>query len=258
MININNKEELYEYLEIFNELSFPEDKDPYWFAKFCSILKKQDLIQLKHNNIEIRKSSIHGFGVFATKDIPKDKIITFYPGDSFYYPINGKHNILLLPDSDNNEFKDNILSYKESYGFFTNCSKFGEYGIIGNPKSISSKNFLGHMINDGIGNVFKDIMYNDLVKDISLFKGLFKKYVSSISKCCNCVILSHSDFPIVYIKSTKDIPKDTELTIDYNLPYWFCLTYNKIDSDFNELMDQILDSNLKNFIYENIKHNYDI
>ena len=39
------------------------------------------IFQFELNKVELKKSKIHGYGVFATKNISKDELITFYPGD---------------------------------------------------------------------------------------------------------------------------------------------------------------------------------
>lgn len=95
---------------------------------------------LKHNNIEIRKSKIHGNVVFATSDIEKNTIVTFYPA----------HCIICDDNKDVNGIKTHIFPNKKFFevnkNYMINVNE--KYSIIGNPLNTNKSLLLGHIIND--------------------------------------------------------------------------------------------------------------
>jgi SET domain-containing protein len=59
-----------------------------WYKSKVQLEKSQ----FELNKVELKKSKIHGYGVFATKNISKDELITFYPGDIvLYIPNKDRH-----------------------------------------------------------------------------------------------------------------------------------------------------------------------
>ena len=198
------------------------------FIKNMFILCRDFPIQLKHSNkIEIRTSHIHGKGVFARDFIGKDTVITFCPA----------HAICIDDDlrASDQTFCDRIirdkldLFYGSSY-----CSDGSKWvTVIGDPEKTDDKNLCGHMINDPIGNVFKDIEYMD-IQDPILFKNTTSKYYIDGVKKRNCIINYHSIHPCVYIVTTRDIQKDEELLIVYGATYWHHFNYDENDLDYDE------------------------
>jgi SET domain-containing protein len=177
------------------------------------------------SNIEIRKSNIHGNGVFATENIKKDSIITFYPAH-------------LIKD---NEFQNEQGAYRT---FFTNNKVFEpnddyklnitqKYSIYGDKNKISNKRLLGHMINDS--NRF-NVTSNDIIE----IKNEVSSYLLKSQTLNNCKLYHIDKYEIPYIKAIKDIKKGDELLMAYDPIYWLSVEQKDI------FINQIL--NDKNFI----------
>jgi hypothetical protein len=248
---MENEQDLIKYFKPMEELIPRDNINLDTLARsFYKILLLNPL-DLKYNNIELRSSEIHGLGLFATADIPNGSIITFYPCDCPYTPGDNDCKIYYPDDLDDNDFKENIIEIKDRYGMCHKCSILGEYGMIGNPKNIYNTKFLGHMINDCTGNIYNGIEYSELLKeDCKLFRDIFIKYVKNVSEKCNCVISSHPNMPIMYIKTTKDIHNGMEILTYYNFAYWFNLTYDKSEQDlFNKINDNDLQDFLNQYIH---------
>ena len=203
-------------------------------------------IPLANNKIEIRPSPIHGNGVFATDDITKGTIITFYPAHAVF--INGELG------SDDNEFLKIIKKnkYDQSYGVCGNSYGYDFLNIIGNPKKYENKLLLGHMINDCVGNIFKDIPFNEIKDNEIKFKNCTVSYFLHGIKKMNCRLEYHPKYPIIYILTSRDIKQNEELLTLYGPSYWFDINYNKSDRQDNiwsTMYQKIYDTNFSKFIF---------
>lgn len=162
---------------------------------------------LKFNNIEIRKSKIHGNGVFATSDIEKNTIITFYPAhcikcdDEKDYMGRKKHI-----------FSDNKL-FKIDENYMINVND--KYSIIGDPNNINNSLLLGHMINDSQSLKIDTEINNETCENV---KNKIKDYL--IKSNNNCITIHNKESGVCYVKTTKNIKKDDELLMSYQFPYW--------------------------------------
>lgn len=174
---------------------------------------------LKCNNIEIRKSKIHGNGVFATTDIEKNTIVTFYPA----------HCIIC------NDEKDYMGRQK---CFYPNEKIFEvdeNYNILGDPQNTNNPLLLGHMINDSQSLKIDIEINNETCENI---KNQIREY--SIKSNNNCVVVHNKESGVCYIKTTKNIKKDDELLMSYQFPYWLnkkqlmqVVNLTKNDASFN-------------------------
>lgn len=195
-----------------------------WFYN-TEILPK---LSLRHGDVEIRNSPIHGKGLFATKNIPKDAIIAFYPTHGIY--VDEKHNTYFDPLNENNEqievFKSNILNndYLNTYSY-TYFRKSG-ISLVGDPERIDNKNTLGHMINDASVNVFQNIKYDDRF-NIDTHKTAMLEYYSKGKLKRNCTYAESELFPICCCIALKNIKPNEEILILYEHRYWYDLTYNQ-------------------------------
>lgn len=154
------------------------------------------------NKVEVRKSNIHGNGVFAKQDIKKNEIVTFYPVD-----------ILQLYLSDDEQIGFFSDRYLKKFGKDINRSNLYKYScnnkniILGEPSFIDNNNYIGHIIND--------------VATHDKTKSSIKKY-KKLSNKANCGfynLLEYNELCIPVIVE-KDIKKDEELLISYGVPYW--------------------------------------
>ena len=151
------------------------------------------------NLVHIRKSEIHQNGVFATKFIPKDTLITFFPVDIIKMYFGTKSFNILNPDINNDtDFKH--LDY--SLVLNDKCK------LIGSPKLTSNTAYIGHIINDGYKYV-----------------GNADKYMKKSIKLANVKYeIFDIDCPrFIPIIAIRDINAGEELLMTYGLQRWSSL-----------------------------------
>ena len=190
-------------------------------------------ISLKYNHVTTAKSNIHGVGVFATQNIPKNRIITFYPANAVFLYDNQNEKSNYICPNNTKDFLENIDYYKEYYTLGGSCKLFDEYGLTADPNKKDNSLFLGHLLNDGIGNLFKDISYNDLHTNPSIYNQIFKQYQNSNNVNANLELLD--EFPIGFIVSNKNIKKGEELLTFYDIPYWYGTQYKDCKNILDDL-----------------------
>ena len=171
MDQINNILQLDNKLNKLNEFINNHDRKNMVDGIFSYYTKILPSISLKYNHVEIRNSEIHGKGLFATKEIPKDAIITFYPAHAIS---RGGETFFIDDHQDKESFIFNIEhnKYVKTYGFTYNDSSAT---IIGNPEWINDTTMLGHMINDASENTFEYIEY-DKINNLDVYKKAVIEY----------------------------------------------------------------------------------
>ena len=187
--------------------------------------------------IEIKKSPIHGNGVYAKKDIPENKIIGLYPA---HLKLVGNDvikssikNQLILPqilyDNNGNRFLD--ISTVNKYNLINGdvdqiINKYKIYNgnlesIVGLP-DIYSNIMFGHILNDSCRNIeeLEKVIFNTKCKKKTYkkFDNLVSKYYQDSLNYDNCVFRTYKG--IVYIMTTKPIKKGSELLMSYGFQYW--------------------------------------
>jgi SET domain-containing protein len=174
-------------------------------------LKKEELLRMKLGlDIDktcIKKSKVHGNGLFAKVKIKKGEIITFYPCDVMaYYPEKDREIVGYIFNEELKEneqvkkiFNDNRKFYKD-YQFAVN----NNYSIIGMPEITNNPAYLGHICNDGArGHSVKD---KEIYEKISVLKSNAHYKI-----ICDC---------IVAIVAMRNIEIDEEILITYGHGYW--------------------------------------
>lgn len=150
---------------------------------------------LYNDSVYVKKSSIHGNGVFAKYNIKKNTIITIYPVDSIYYTNNLGQKYLHFIEE---KFFDCIDNKKYMIGIYDDIE------IYGNQNNISNNTLIGHIINDSASFVID----NENIDDISL-KNIICKYVLNLNN--NAILKSNKDRTLHYIIATKDINEGEEI-----------------------------------------------
>jgi hypothetical protein len=192
-------------------------------------------IKLPYNDITVKPSSIHGVGIFATENIPSNKIITFYPANAIVLYNGDKYNEYLY-GSNSQEFITTFYKYGESYTLGGTSKYFGEYGLKSDPKQMNNPLCLGHLLNDGIGNLFKGISYIKLHKNPTLFKNIADQY-TNIHNNINAHLELLDDLPVGFIFTSKNINKGEEIVTCYGIRYWYGVEYpncKTIDQDMEK------------------------
>ena len=175
----------------------------------CNLKFLSQIFSFALDKVELKKSLIHGLGVFAKQNINKDEIITFYPGDFVeYHPNEDSHlpnhlTILYRSYRFENKFgEESDLKYKDNdYAFEVNSF----YGIIGCNHFTDDPNYLGHFINDGAKT-------NSTEKQNEIYLK-----ISNLKRNCKFHILKDLHVAII---ATKNINIGEELFITYGLNYW--------------------------------------
>jgi len=171
-------------------------------------------LPINYNHIKIDKSPIHGKGVFATKQIPSNVVVTFYPCDAIQYPNKTQLAINVWRDG-----LDLELPQDES---IINDYKFDlsdEIRIIGNPRRFTNTLLLGHLINDGGIDFFSGIDVEEL-KNTQFLQGRIFLYIQSSLKNSNCIFERNQNESIICIVTTRIIEEGEELTVSYTPSYW--------------------------------------
>ncbi len=167
------------------------------------------------DSVIAKPSKIHGTGVFAKRNIPKDELITFYPADFIEYTPNkdrhipGCHVLVYRSVRFEKQFGAifNIEVRDNDYAYRINQT----YTIIGEKTFNNDPNYLGHLINDSVKS--------DSTEESN------KTYITISSQKANCKFYNLKEGLHVAIIATKDIKKGEELFIRYGVSYWD--SYNK-------------------------------
>jgi SET domain-containing protein len=161
-------------------------------------------LNIRNDIISIQKSSIHGLGVFATENIKKGQIITFYPVNSY-----GTTHTKIYSDT-------GVLD--ENYKI-----TLGNLMIYGNPNQTDNKLFLGHMVNDSASF---EINKNASNKQI---KNAICRYILESKN--NALMKSDKHKSAIYHLATKDILKGEEILSTYTPTFWLKTPCNQLKGD---------------------------
>jgi len=179
---------------------------------------------LQNNNIELKKSQLHGLGVFATENIEPNTIVTFYPAHAI---IN--NNSVYLHNNINFEYANDYKLY-----FKNNIT------ISANPNIIDNTLLIGHLLNDSVC-ISKEIEYIEHLEQLDQTEQIKKvkydicKYLINSNNNCQFV---KNDYGFCYVKTIKFVKKGDELLLSYGPLYW--LTKQR-----RELYDKLSESDIK-------------
>lgn len=173
------------------------------------------------DNVELKESTRHGKGIFATKDLKAGDVITLVPLD--YYCIKRNENAYYFYNST----LMNQLNYegKNDEEKFTDICNHFKFKIDNNrfavslPHNTDSSAFLGQYTNDAATTVSSK-----------------EKYIRSSLENHNAILkqIGGKESFVLAIVATKNINKGDEILRMYGVDYWFT-TY---DLDFNDLENE--------------------
>ena len=95
--------------------------------------------------VTLGNSSVHGQGVFATRDIAKGELLTLYPPDAFI--LVGEDRTHVTRSADQLGGHDRLLHLIRFYS----QTLEGNVRVLGDPRAASDPAYLGHMINCAVG-----------------------------------------------------------------------------------------------------------
>ena len=156
---------------------------------------------------KVKPSSVHGLGVFATRDITEGSYVTLYPADDvFFAPITW--GSMQEDRAFKNRSMNGGLLDKSVVNTYT-LKLTGEYkglsmlGAVGDPRKHDNPHYLGHMLNDSVklSNPEAAAVYNR----ISFLRE-------------NCVDVHYEG--LQFMAATRDIKAGEELFFTYGVEYW--------------------------------------
>ena len=166
--------------------------------------------------VEVKPSPIHGQGLFATKDIHKGQIPTFYPVDGYRHS-SGTWEAFQPSKNMECSATFTLLDVNlDDYALNLNQ----DYKITGFPEGkVNHPDFyLGHMINDGIGQTF------DFTKTLSTERSAIRngiaRYLLQFGEKINCAFNYDPSLGLIIIIALKEIHVGDELLTSYLIPYW--------------------------------------
>lgn len=149
------------------------------------------------NVSHVAPSYVHGNGVFASKNILEDEIITLYPTHVVFVNV-GEHTLNYYKYSAHRKYNlSDCHHYKKSINSELYCGAF--------PQEHSDRTWIGHLINDGSCKVTEEYQTENLNK----------------TNCRFVKIYDHNEVCyFVAIIATRPITKGDELFIQYGTKYW--------------------------------------
>jgi SET domain-containing protein len=164
------------------------------------------IFPIELDTVYISPSRVHGLGVFAKRDIKKDELLTFYPGDLLGYTPNKDRHIdnHLLFNYPSKRFKaKGGTIHQKGYSIVID-----DYFMLNaDPSFNENPTYAGHLINDGARCPPKNPKGAEIYQKISLMKA-------------NCRFQTLKENLHLSIVSTRDIKKDEEIFVSYGVNYW--------------------------------------
>ena len=200
------------------------------------------LLRTRHSNLELDKCRVDistlpdaGFGVFTTKAIRKDEVITLYPGDAIEErTADGEVRLAFGIHIEEPELIKIVAALNKQYDqpydernydsgsqhFMMDIDKARRYvlevndtfSLIGDPDRKADPAYLGHMINDSC----KEISRNDNDEPIEMGRQYDVQSIQNM----NCAIEVGIEQWHVKIVATRDITSGEELFLSYGSEYW--------------------------------------
>lgn len=165
------------------------------------------LIDLK--KAYVKKSNVHGKGVFVSSNLKRGDIITFYFPYFLEYMYEDKENkeeaFTIVPIISRRDFQSNM---DELDNLRRGTIKLSDrMMMIGDNEYYGDNRFLGHMVNDPC--------------DFTCEIVTTVEYERQITEKSNAALVTYSkDARFMYLVATKDIPADTEVLVPYGCRYW--------------------------------------
>jgi hypothetical protein len=182
-------------------------------------------LSLVHSgDITVRKSKLHGLGVFATRELPADVLVTFYP---VHYATDGDGkneegqtmalDTLGRPLYDQITLYDPTARYARHYGI-----KKGRLAVIGHPALRDDTRLLGHLVNDPGGNRLRNMTPETLCSAVDI-KTL--AIVQDLLTHVNCRFVTDSCEYVIAVQTQRVIQKGEELLCLYDTSHWLQLEF---------------------------------
>lgn len=168
------------------------------------------------NKTYVKKSQIHGTGVFALRPIRQSEVFTIYPA---HYIVNQVEDISNLnveqPEKVGLAIKCIFSSVvQENSLSLTNDirQKYTIGNICGDPRLNTNTDFVGHLLNDAVKG-HKETSVEKTQKE----KDIYEKLAGCRN---NSAFISLYDDSCICLVATRDIQPNEELFTSYGYEYW--------------------------------------
>lgn len=187
--------------------------------KEMSVCGASSPFNIKHNHVAVQPSPVHGVGVFATKPLPPNVIVTVYPCHAIHNNETTALVVYPLDDGLDLSVNDaNILEIVNAYKFQICPEK--HLCVVGNPLRRDNPLLLGHLLNDGASDVFAGVSALRLNKNKELARSLIMQYLTESSAKRNCHYVPNASRTVLSIVTTRAIEEGEELFATYSPMYW--------------------------------------
>lgn len=167
-------------------------------------------------SVEVKPSPIHGRGVFATRKIFKDDVITVYPCHKIVSTIGANDHIM---------YRVGIrVPPHDDYMAYAQCISESDAGlkyISADPSQPALPHICAHLINDPYPNAPHPKLH---YTDPQQCGKAFIEYHLLTNKYGNSIIRTYRYYALAI--ATRDIEAGEEILGAYGFPYW---TQNKMD-----------------------------
>lgn len=171
----------------------------------------------------------HGRGLFATRDIEPDELLTYYP--CHYLKETGIHDLsyaLLTQPNSPAPWSDDLQDHHD-YAFDIYKTKAHNYSIVADPTRPCVPWLACHFANDCVENVME-------LRRFSVPKTLARnwiKYDRATLKRQNASMRCKDD--VVSLHSIKPIKMNEEVLTSYGFLYWL----NRSDQDVKRILEKV-------------------
>ena len=157
-----------------------------------------------HLQVEVKRSHVHGRGVFATEDIPAGMVVAIYPVDAVCDPTSDTAR--LYTGANINSF-DN-----DAYTVLLNPTT----AILGSPEFTDGA-AVAHIVNDPYKNTTRlaEVVASS---PASVLADAMLDYLVVTETCKNCVLVRGSHY--CYVRTTAPVAAGKELLAPYGYAFW--------------------------------------
>jgi hypothetical protein len=164
----------------------------------------------------IKKSNVHGRGVFASRNITRDETVTLYPCDLYYKPDYREEKRWVTMNNPRTTYDQTTIQNLCKGDYTYNCIADAGMKFIGDPRYVDDAWFLGHMINDA-AQISTSAAKTNYGMAIAVYETCSKAKANVRFKELTG---SRGQLYAVACTSTKNIAEGDELFISYECAYW--------------------------------------
>jgi MYND finger len=184
------------------------------YGRFASLPLRYD------GALRVGRSTLHGDGVFATRRIPANVIITLYPCDAVVDTKTGQ--LWINPMDDGLDLRADERTLLETYN--VTLSVENGLDIVGNPRRRENTKLLGHLINEAA----RDTLAWPAVERMAnpkLMASVVSAYCRESLTKSNCSFACDSAQTVMVLMTTRTIQPEQEILLSYGPIHWLAQHY---------------------------------